>query len=113
MGFGQERQYLNVPVKLNIPQIDLRTFHQTEIVDIEKEIKESQKRHFEDLFRCRGIGTVIYIDGVKVRNLKEERIKEPLNDYPGTGLPSNYGGCFAQLNISQEIGWDEMTLKRR
>ena len=88
---------------LNIPQIDLRIFHQPEIIDLEREIKESQKQHFEG-FWCRGIGTVIYIDGVKVRNLKEERIKEPLYDHLGTGLPSNYGGGFAQLNVSQEIG---------
>jgi hypothetical protein len=102
LGFGQEKVQLETPAQVAYRNVQLWSFQQSAIIDVEKEIKASQRYGCGLFFVHRCSGTLIFVDGVRVSELPKEVLEVV---FLSNGLPPIYGGGFVSLNKNQEQGW--------
>ena len=102
LGFGQLIEQLETPAQVAYRNVQLWSFQQTEIIDVQKEIKASQRYGCGLFFIHRCSGTLIFVDGVRVSELPKEVMEVVVLS---NGLPPIYGGGFVSLNKNQEQGW--------
>ncbi len=102
LDFGQGRELVQSPAQLDYPNIQLWSFQQSEIINVEKEIKASQRYGCGLFFIHRCSGTLIFVDGVRVTELPKEVLEVV---FLSNGLPTQYGGGYVSLAKNQESGW--------
>jgi hypothetical protein len=94
LGFGQEREQLEMPAQLNPIKVEWP------VVEFSKVINPNKPIEF--------IGCFIFCGSIELPPEKLRQTKVIL-----TGLPSRYGGDFVLLNITTELGWYGTSSRRR